>query len=176
MDAQAAEIIFSLLVAGALVLTVVVLVSGDNPVRAELRLAAPGLAATVAVGATAGSLYFSEVRHFTPCEFCWYQRIAMYPLAVILTMAWLRRDRTIRPYALALAGIGAALSLYHYQLQLVPDQGSSCSADVPCTFRYIEVAGFVTIPLLALGSFVLIITLLLAAPTAPSSPDPGAPT
>ncbi|MDH3707057.1 MAG: disulfide oxidoreductase [Acidimicrobiia bacterium] len=119
------------------------------------------LAAVVAVGATLGSLYFSEVRNFTPCELCWFQRIAMYPLAVLLPIAAWRRDDSMRLYATVLAGLGAAVSIYHYQLQLFPDQGSSCSADAPCSFQWIEVFGFVSIPLLALGSFSLVIVLLI---------------
>jgi disulfide bond formation protein DsbB len=111
-----------------------------------------------------GSLYFSEVRDFLPCEFCWYQRIAMYPLAVILLIATVRRDRKIIPYALTLSTLGAAISVYHYQLQLFPGQGSSCGLDASCAYKWIEVFGFVTIPTLALGSFLLISMLLLTTP------------
>ena len=122
------------------------------------------LASLVAVGATLGSLYFSEVRGFLPCDWCWYQRIAMYPLAVILPMATFRRDRRIIPYALVLTAAGAGISIYHYQLQAFPSQGSSCSLNASCTYRWIEVFGFASIPMLALGSFVLIGILLLSAP------------
>ena len=160
MDAQAPETIFALLIGAGMVLTAAVMAFGGAELRAELASSSLALAAVVAVAATAGSLYFSEVRNFTPCELCWFQRIAMYPLAVMLPLATMRRDRGIVPYALVLAGLGAAVSIYHYQLQLFPDQGSSCSADAPCSFRWVEVFGFVSIPLLALGSFVLVITLL----------------
>ena len=73
----------------------------------------------IAVGATLGSLYF-EIRNFVPCEYCWYQRIAMYPLALILLIATIRRDKNIIPYAVTLSLAGFAISTYHYQLQLFP--------------------------------------------------------
>ncbi|MGI9601323.1 MAG: disulfide oxidoreductase [Acidimicrobiales bacterium] len=160
MDAQAAETIFTLLVGAGLVLTTLVMTVAPDAIRTEFTGAAFTLAAAVAIAATAGSLYFSEVRNFTPCELCWYQRIAMYPLAVILPVALVRKDRSIVPYGIILAGLGAAVSIYHYQLQAFPDQGSTCSTDAPCSFRWVEVFGFVSIPLLALGSFILIIALL----------------
>ena len=118
----------------------------------------------IAVGATFGSLYFSEIRNFVPCEYCWYQRIVMYPLALILLIATIRRDKNIIPYALSLSLSGLALSAYHYQLQLFPEQSSSCGFDASCTYRWIEVFGFITIPLLALTSFVFISMILIATP------------
>tara|TARA_B000000475_G_scaffold180563_1_gene145359 strand:- start:1791 stop:2303 length:513 start_codon:yes stop_codon:yes gene_type:complete len=164
MDEQAPEIIFTLLLAGALLGPAWILALGKRNLRRELRSLTMELATLVAVGATLGSLYFSEIRNFLPCEFCWYQRIAMYPLALILLIATIRRDRKIIPYALALSTIGAIISAYHYQLQLFPGQGSSCGLDASCAYKWVEVFGFVTIPLLAFGSFLLISMLLLATP------------
>src|SRR5579885_3266782 len=80
---------------------------GDRIVR-SVGPSALGLAAAIAVTAMGGSLYFSEVAHYTPCTLCWYQRTCMYPLAVVLTIAAIRRDQRVVPYGLALAGIGAA--------------------------------------------------------------------
>lgn len=118
----------------------------------------------VAVIATLGSLYFSEVRHFVPCTLCWYQRILMYPLVVLLGIASYRQDRGIVRYALPLAGLGAATSLYHLLEQKVEGFGAPgvCSAGVPCSTAYIDWFGFVTIPALALTAFVLIIAGLTA--------------
>jgi len=120
------------------------------------------LATAVAVTATAGSFYLSEVAHFPPCTLCWYQRIAMYPLAVILLIAAIRRDHGIRIYAAALATIGAAISVYHRVVQAYPDlqAGSSCDPSAPCTAAYIEQLGFITIPYMALSAFLLILALL----------------
>ena len=164
MDEQAPEIIFTLLLAGALLGPAWILALGKRNLKRELRSLTMELATLVAVGATLGSLYFSEIRNFLPCEFCWYQRIAMYPLALILLIATIRRDRKIIPYALTLSTIGAIISAYHYQLQLFPGQGSSCGLDASCAYKWVEVFGFVTIPLLAFGSFLLISMLLLATP------------
>ncbi len=121
-------------------------------------------ATVVAVIAMAGSLYFSEVVHFIPCQLCWYQRIAMYPLVLLLGIAAARRDLGIRPYAMTLSLIGAAISTYHIVIQRLPSLSTgSCSVDAPCTAINLEVFGFVTIPFLALSAFLLIAALLLVA-------------
>jgi disulfide bond formation protein DsbB len=119
------------------------------------------LAWLVALTATLGSLYFSEVANFEPCTLCWYQRIAMYPLAVILGIAALRKDRRVWIYGVPLAGIGAAIAGYHYLVERFPDldQGA-CSATLPCTFVWFEELGFVTLPFMALAGFLFIIALL----------------
>ena len=133
--------------------------TGRRSSRSALTEAALPLAAAVAVGATAGSLYFSESAGFVPCELCWFQRIAMYPMSVMLPLAALRRDRSVLPYALALSVIGLGISAYHTQLQLFPDQGSFCDATNPCTGRWVEVFGWMTIPQMAGLSFALIASL-----------------
>ena len=120
------------------------------------------LAFFVAAGAVASSLYYSESVGFIPCEFCWYQRIAMYPLAVILLVAAVTNDHRATRYVAPIALIGVALSVYHYQLQLFPDQASSCSSGVPCHSRYVEAFGFVSIPLMALCGFIAILALQVA--------------
>ena len=117
----------------------------------------------VALTATAGSLYYSEVAHFVPCEFCWYQRIAMYPLALILGIAAWRRDHGVRRYVVPIAGIGAALSTYHYLMQHFPSLAAgSCSASAPCTAAWVWRFGFVSIPFMALAGFATIAWLMLA--------------
>jgi disulfide bond formation protein DsbB len=122
------------------------------------------LAWAVALVATIGSLYLSEVAHFIPCQLCWYQRIAIYPLAVILLVAALRHDRAIRFAAIPLAAIGAIVSIYHYQLERFPNQASvSCSAEAPCTVVWIWRFHYVSIPFMALSAAVLIIALLWIA-------------
>ena len=115
------------------------------------------LAGVIAIVAMAGSLYESEVAHFVPCRLCWYQRIVMYPLAVILPIAAVRRDRRVRTYVLPLALIGAALAAYHYQLEWFPQQGSpACTVDAPCTTVWVRELGFVSIPFMALCGFAAI--------------------
>lgn len=130
------------------------------------------LGAGVALIATAGSLWFSEGAHFPPCELCWYQRIAMYPLAVILPLAAWRGDRGARTYALALAGLGLAVSAWHNLVETVPSlSGDSCDPTNPCTIRWVEAFGFWTIPRMAFVAFSLIIAaLLLDRPTMERAP------
>jgi disulfide bond formation protein DsbB len=119
------------------------------------------LAFAVAAVATAGSLYFSEIGHLVPCTLCWYQRIAMYPLVVILGIAAWREDTDIGRYAIPLAGIGAVISAYHVALQRLPGLPSgACSLEAPCSAIELERFGFVTIPVMALIGFVAIIVVL----------------
>ena len=164
MEQRTPEIIFTILLGGTFITWTGTLLFSKTVLRKELQATTLELATIIAVGATFGSLYFSEIRNFVPCEYCWYQRIAMYPLALILLIATIRRDKNIIPYALSLSLSGLALSAYHYQLQLFPEQSSSCGFDASCTYRWIEVFGFITIPLLALTSFVFISMILIATP------------
>ncbi|MEE9416012.1 MAG: disulfide bond formation protein B [Acidimicrobiales bacterium] len=129
--------------------------------RATIREVAVPLSAAVAVGATAGSLYFSEVAGYVPCELCWAQRIAMYPLAIILTIAAFRRDRAILSYAGVLSILGLGISAYHIQLQLFPDQGSFCEVANPCTGRWVEAFGWMTIPQMAGISFAVLLAITM---------------
>ena len=119
------------------------------------------LAFVVALLATAGSLFFSEVAKFEPCLLCWYQRIAMYPLVVILGLAAWRRDGGAWVYAAALAAIGAVISTYHVLLEWFPSLSSgACDPDNPCTLVWFRVFGVFSLPTLALTAFLLIITLV----------------
>lgn len=117
------------------------------------------LSFAVALTAMLGSLYFSEIMGAIPCEYCWYQRILMYPLVLILGIAAVRKDYKQTLYVLPLSGIGMCVSLYHYLLQKTDlfgeEAGNACGV-VPCNVEYINVFGFVTIPFLALTAFVLI--------------------
>jgi disulfide bond formation protein DsbB len=108
--------------------------------------------------ATLGSLFFSEVMKYEPCELCWYQRILMYPLVILLGVAYVRKDFKISFYSLIFSGIGLAFSLYHYSLQkisILSESAPSCGR-VPCTGEYINWMGFITIPFLALTGFAII--------------------
>lgn len=112
----------------------------------------------VALLATVGSLFFSEVMGLPPCVLCWYQRIAMYPLVPVIATGILVRDRRVRAYALPLALAGLAVSVYHNLLYygVIPETLTPCSEGASCTERQIEWFGFVTIPLMGLASFVAV--------------------
>lgn len=116
----------------------------------------------VALVATLGSLYFSNIRGFVPCELCWIQRIFMYPLTIVLGIAAFTNDVRMRLYVLPLTIIGGSISLYHYLVQKVPGFANikPCVQGVPCNVQYINWFGFVTIPFLALTAFTLITILL----------------
>ncbi len=110
----------------------------------------------------AGSLYFSEFRHFPPCILCWYQRICLYPLVAILTVGIIRKDKNVVFYGLPVAIIGAAISIYHNLLyyKILPESAAPCTAGISCTTKFVEYYGFITIPLLSFCAFLVIIVSL----------------
>ena len=141
-----------------------------------------GLAWVIALAASLAVLFIGEVLGQMPCTLCWYQRIAMYPLAVILPLGAFFKDGSVRLYAGVLATIGAGIALYHRLLQAFPslDTGT-CSAFGPsCSSPLIKQFGFVTIPYMALSGFLLILALLYAdransaraVPSFPASTEP----
>lgn len=113
------------------------------------------LAWTVALLSVVTSLYLSDVMGFTPCNLCWYARILMYPLVVIIGVGIIRRDRNWVFYAAPLIGAGWLLELYHSLLQwgIIPETLTRCSVGVPCTTKYVDYLGFITIPFLGLLAF-----------------------
>ena len=129
--------------------------------RDEIGPHALTLAWAMAFLATAGSLYYSEIAHYPPCELCWYQRIGMYPLVVMLAIAALGRDGGVIRYALPVVGGGGLIAVYHVLIQGLPDlDGGTCSLGVPCTVRWVDRFG-VSIPVMALAAFAMIATLIL---------------
>ncbi len=119
----------------------------------------------VAAVATAGSLFFSFVMGFAPCVLCWYQRIFLFPLVVVLAVGLFAADRGAVRYALPLAGIGWLIAGYHNLIYagVVPESLQPCTRGVSCTEEYIELFGVFSIPLLSLLAFTALIGFLLAA-------------
>lgn len=141
--------------AGVLTVAVVAYLVGLAIPRVRAELAgspAAALGIVISGGATVGSLALSWGLGLEPCELCWYQRIFMYPLPILigLGMAW--GEERIRRYVIALAGLGAAISVYHLVVQWIPGVGS-CSLDNPCSARIFEFLGFISIPAMALAAF-----------------------
>lgn len=154
-------IVANIMTVGIVVLAIVYRRSATNPF-ASLRGSTLWLAGGVAAFATVGSLYLSESAGLIPCTLCWYQRIAMYPLVLILGIAMFRRDIAVRIYAIPLALVGAAIASYHYLLEWFPEiDTGACSAVIPCTQVWFREFGFVSMPLLALIAFGLVIAFLL---------------
>ncbi|NBC68158.1 disulfide bond formation protein B [Paenibacillus sacheonensis] len=122
------------------------------------------LAWVVSIVAVASSLYLSEIMKFIPCNLCWYQRIFMYPIVILLGIACYAQDRGIIRYVLPLSVLGGCISLYHYLEQQIPALARAlpCTVGVPCSEDYLDwFGGYVTIPFLALIAFILITALLV---------------
>jgi disulfide bond formation protein DsbB len=182
VDVEAVEIFTSVLslvaLGGAVLLVVARLLSPRVALAREagsaVADAAPWLSFLVAAGATAGSLYFSEVANFVPCRLCWFQRTAMYPLSVILLVAAIRHDRGARFYVVPIAAIGAIVASYHYLLEWKPSlEGGACSAVGPaCADIWFREFGFVTLAFMALSGFIAIIVFSLVTFSDANPPDP----
>jgi disulfide bond formation protein DsbB len=116
----------------------------------------PYLAWFISLVATIGSLFFSEVMGLPPCLLCWYQRVAMYPLVLVIGAGIVMRDSRVRNYALPLSLAGLVISVYHNLLYygVIPESLTPCTQGISCTSRQIEWLGFITIPLMALAAFI----------------------
>ena len=120
------------------------------------------LAFAPALTAMLGSLYYSEIAGFVPCTLCWYQRILMYPLSLIILVGILKQDEYLPDYVLPFSVIGIGVSAYHYLIQRgVFAHPAACSVGIPCNLSYVNYFGFVTIPFMALVAFILI-TIIMA--------------
>jgi disulfide bond formation protein DsbB len=121
----------------------------------------------VAAIATGGSLFFSEVAHFVPCELCWYQRICMYPLSILTLLLAYHGDHRAARYLLPLPIVGAGVSIYHLLIEnKVIKEPAQCLISAPgsgCGTKWINEFGYITIPTLALTGFVLLIGFLALA-------------
>jgi disulfide bond formation protein DsbB len=122
----------------------------------------------VASIATGGSLFFSQIAHFTPCEFCWFQRVLMYPLSILTLFIAGRGDNRAARYLLPLPIVGAGTSIYHMLIERgVIAEPKLCNAQGGCATNWLagEGFGYMTIPTLALTAFLLLIGFLVLAST-----------
>ena len=105
-----------------------------------------------------GSLYFSEILHFPPCVLCWYQRILMYPLTILIAVGIIRKDKNLPYYVLPLSLIGTIIAFYHNLLyyKILPESLAPCVAGVSCTTKFVSYFGFITIPFLSLCGFLVV--------------------
>jgi disulfide bond formation protein DsbB len=116
--------------------------------------------------ATGGSLFFSQIANFPPCELCWFQRICMYPLSILTLLMALRADNRAARYLLPLPVVGACVSIYHLLIENnVIKEPQACLASAPggCAVKWINEFGYITIPTLALTGFLLLIGFLVLA-------------
>ena len=114
-------------------------------------------------GATLGSLFFSEIMELPPCSLCWYQRIFMFPLPLIMLMGLFPFDVKVVRYALPLGLGGCTVALYHSLLHLgiIPASAAPCRQGVPCSATSLDLFGFLSIPMLSLLAFSTVVTLLI---------------
>jgi len=115
----------------------------------------------VALVSTLSSLYYSEIAHFIPCDLCWFQRIFMYPLVIMLGLAIIKKKDEIIDYSLGLVAVGTLISLYHNYIYYSAETTNFCSIVAPCTQKYITSFGYISIPLMALTAFLMIALLLI---------------
>ena len=182
MDVALADRFFALMTLAALAGTIVIAALGlggrfsaalagrNNQLKGIFGDWAYWLVFLIALVSMLGSLYYSEIVGYPPCSLCWYQRIVMYPLVVIMGIAAWKRDTNIRIYVLPLMVIGGVLAIYQYIIGYIPDaEILGCSLDVSCTERYIWEFGFVDFPFMSLVGFSFMIALMLWA-------SPGEPT
>jgi len=155
---------------GILILVALLAVAGVRGPLDALRRALWGYelwaAFVVAAIATGGSLFFSEIANFVPCELCWFQRICMYPLSILTLFAAFHGDHRIARYLLPLPVVGAGVSIYHLLVENgVVEQAKACQLSAPggCATKWINEFGYMTIPTLALTAFVLLIGFLALA-------------
>jgi disulfide bond formation protein DsbB len=157
-------------IAAALLVIALGAAAGRRGPLDALRRAAWGyelwLAFAVTALATGGSLFFSEIAHFVPCELCWYQRICLYPLSILTLLAALANDHRVARYLLPLPLIGSGISVYHLLVEHgVVSETQACRISAPggCAVKWVDEFGYVTIPALALTGFALAFAFLALA-------------
>lgn len=164
MNNEVFELFFSILSLGALGLGIAVIVARLAKAKtfvSEMQKIALPLAAIITTTAMLGSLYFSEIVNYKPCRLCWYQRGAMYPLAIFLIVSNFKKFRFARNIVVVLAAIGGSISTYHWFLERFPDLDAGvCDAKLPCEFIWFESFGFVTLAFMAFTAFFATIVLI----------------
>lgn len=125
-----------------------------------ISLNSMSLAFLVALIATLGSLFLSEIAHFTPCKLCWFQRIFMYPQALILGIAIYKNDFSIKKYIIGLSTVGLLIAIYHYVLQMAPIPLPCTDEIASCAAKQFAQYGFITIPLMSSTAFALILLFM----------------
>ncbi len=121
------------------------------------------LAFVVALTATSGSLFYSEIAKFTPCLLCWWQRIFMYPQVLLIALGIVKKDKNIADYAMGMSLVGGLIALYHYYIQLGGNKFIPCSTvgySIDCSQRFSLEFGYITIPVMALSAFIAIFLLM----------------
>ena len=164
MNNEVFELFFSLLSLGTLGFGLLVLfarIFKAHGFLAEIRKIALLLAALITTTSMLGSLYFSEIVNYTPCRLCWYQRAAMYPLAIFLIAATFKKIKFTKIISVVLASGGLLIASYHWFVERFPDLDAGvCDAKLPCSVVWFESFGFVTLSFMAFTAFFTTIVLV----------------
>ncbi|MFB6199391.1 MAG: disulfide bond formation protein B [Candidatus Nanohaloarchaea archaeon] len=133
-----------------------------SKIQTVLKTRARELSLLTALTATTGSLYLSNVLGWTPCRLCWFQRIFMYPLVVLLTVSLLLDRKDVQDFVIPMTLVGLPISIYHYLVQRVEQfHSAGCSIlQVSCQTEYTFHYGYITIPLMAATAFLAILLLM----------------
>jgi len=119
----------------------------------------------VSFTSTIGSLFYSEIAGYVPCKLCWYQRILMYPIAILCIIAFFKKSRAmLSENVLWLSFVGLVISGYHYYGQMINTGVLPCDASVvaaACSYRPFATFGYITIPMMAFTAFLSIILITL---------------
>lgn len=121
------------------------------------------LAFLVALAATSGSLFYSEIAQYTPCLLCWWQRIFMYPQVLLIALGIMKNDKHIADYSIGMSSVGFIIALYHYYIQLGGKTFLTCGQvgfSASCTQRFTMEFGYITIPMMSLTAFAAILLLM----------------
>ena len=168
MNNEVFELFFAMLSLGTLIFGVVVVIARlikANSFLSEVQKIALPLAAMITTTAMLGSLYFSEIVNYKPCRLCWFQRSAMYPLAILLVAANFKKFKFTKIVAVVLALVGGTVSTYHWFLERFPDLDAGvCDAKLPCSVVWFENFGFVTLSFMAFTAFFTTIVVVTLSP------------
>jgi len=168
MNNEVFELFFAMLSLGTLIFGVVVVIARltkANSFLSEVQKIALPLAAMITTTAMVGSLYFSEIVNYKPCRLCWFQRSAMYPLAILLVAANFKKFKFTKIVAVVLALVGGSVSTYHWFLERFPDLDAGvCDAKLPCSVVWFENFGFVTLSFMAFTAFFTTVVLVTLSP------------
>ncbi len=164
MNNEVFELFFAMLSLGTLTFGFAILFARIFKARnflVEVKKIAMPLAALITTTAMLGSLYFSEIVHYKPCRLCWFQRSAMYPLAIFLIIASFKQFKYAKIIATTIALVGGIISTYHWFLERIPDLDAGvCDAELPCEFIWFQNFGFVTLAFMAFTAFFTTIVLV----------------
>ncbi len=117
----------------------------------------------IALAATLGSLYFSEILGLVPCILCWYQRVAVYPLVLLVGVGILRKNPELPLYVLPFSVIGLGIAIFHNLLYygVISEKLSPCTIGVSCVDPSSQLLGFgITIPMLSMIGFAIITAVM----------------